>query len=137
MSASPIFVGAYKTQQTIFTSADSTNFVKICDGATSGVRIHAIVVTQTDGTSRDVVCAIGDDASGTNKCGLGAKNVPGNAGQNDSTAPVSLLDQLKWDWLDDSPGRFMVLGPNATLWLKLASSLSSNQVEVTVFYGDY
>lgn len=137
MANAPIFVDKYETQQTVITSTEGTNFTKIFNGHTDGVRIHAIVVTQTDGSARDCILAVGDDSAGTTQTGLGARSIPANAGQNNGVAPVSLLDQIEWPWLDDSPGRFITLGADQTLWLKLATALSSNQVDVTVFFGEY
>lgn len=68
----------------------------------------------------------------------GTRAVPANAGINDATAPISMLLQTAWDWLDDSPGRFVTVGGDDAIFAKANAALAANKgIYLTTFGGDF
>lgn len=69
---------------------------------------------------------------------LGVVSVPLNSGFASGVPAVSLLSPTVMPWLDDTPNRFMTLGPNEYLWVAAGTALAASEViDVSAMLGDY
>lgn len=69
---------------------------------------------------------------------FGVLSVPLNSGFASGVPAVSLLSPTTLPWLDDTPNRFLTLGPNEYFWAAAGTALSAQEVmDVNLMLGDY
>lgn len=69
---------------------------------------------------------------------LGVTSVPLNSGFASGVPAVSLLSPSVMPWVDDTPNRFMTLGPNEWLWAAAGTALGAGEVmDISAMLGDY
>jgi hypothetical protein len=68
---------------------------------------------------------------------LDYQDLPAGAGEP-SVNSISVLDSAEWLFLDESPDRYLTLGPNTYLCAAAVSALGSGEViDINCFGGDY
>lgn len=140
MADIPTFVTAYRGKVTRIANADGVTPQLVYQAGVVGSRVHAVALGSTDPTSREVSLLFAETVGAAESAMglLGVRTVPGGAGESEAVAIVSWLDKTQHPWLDDSPGRFITLGPGEALYAKTTAAVASGEtVSVTVFAGDY
>lgn len=140
MANNPQFTGGYRSEVSGVDNADGTTAIKVFEAGATGSRIHAIVLGSTDTVSREVTLFLAESGitSEADMGILGTSTVTGGSGGTTATAIVSWMDKTQHPWLDDSPGRFITLGPTQALFAKVNGAITAAKLlTVSIFAGDY
>ncbi len=135
MSATPNYIGHPRASAVI----DVTTSPKaLFTAGANGARVHAITAESADTSSRILVLSWGATrrSNDANQVHINTVTITGNAGQNATNLTVDLLDHAQGPWLDTSPGRFITLGPNETLFVN-ATTRPGRTIKALAMGADY
>lgn len=137
VTATPIFPQTVKTFTAQILPADTTTKKTLVTGGTNGTKIESLMLTSTDGTSRDVQFWLGNGSIDLLLCTISAVL---NSGNTNAVAAIDVLRHAMFQGLsyDASGNKIFYVASGCTLKVACTGTVTAaKEIDVTGCGGDF